>query len=142
MASPVYTYFGAILVVNTVDVSNDTVNFTMQSEVSVPEIAVYGTDQYRAAAGANKWSGEIECVYDYASSASTAYRLLLAELQSPTTGGLGCIFKPTGEGAGEEERTVYVVLKGMQHGDTAENIQTVTFPYTVNGQPGFATQTT
>ncbi len=144
MASPVYTYFGTIVVLkNTqVDVSDDVIEATLEGERAVPSVDVYGPSQTRTAAGSLKWTGKIRCVYDY-SSANTGYRILHTEFLTPTAGGLYVVFKPTGEGAGEQQRSFYAVLSGESQPDAgAGDIQKFEYPFTVNGQPTDATQTT
>jgi len=144
MAAP-YVYFGAVVALGNslVDSSDDTVEFTLEAERDVPEVEVYGPSQVRSATGSLKWSGQIRVVYDYLGGANKAYRLLQTELLTPTSGGYKCIFKPTGEGAGEEEILAYINLSGMNQPDAGgSDIQTRTFPFKVNGQPTIASQTT
>ncbi len=138
-----YTYAGSIIRIKTTDVSNDAIYCKLDGKKEVPSVAVYGSASPRTAAGNEEWTGEFQVVYDYATSSSTGYRILLTEWETPTVGGLGCIFKPSGEGSGEEEWTFYAVLETFKDiGEEAGNIQKRTFGFKVNGKPTRAAQTT
>lgn len=142
--SNTYIYQGAVLVIGGYDVSDDTVTITYSGEKTAPSQATYGPNSPRVPKpGKAIYTGEIQVIYDYATSATTASRLLLAEWTTPTDGGLGIIFKRTGEGSGEEEITIYIQLtKQGPIGGKAEEIQTDTYSFNIVGQPSSAAQTT
>ena len=142
--SNTYIYQGAVLVIKGTDVSDDTVSITYSGEKDSPSQKTYGPNSPRVPKpGVAVYTGEISVVYDYATGATTAARLLLTEWATPTTGGLGIIFKRTGEGSGEEEITLYIQLtKQGPIGGKAEEIQIDTYSFNVVGQPVSAAQTT
>jgi hypothetical protein len=143
-AGNVYTYSGAILVMKTVDVSDDTVKISYTGTKDAPMQKTWGTNSPRVPKpGPATYEGEVTVIYDYATGATTAARLLATEWATPTVGGLGVIVKPTGEGSGEEEVTLYLQLtKQGPIGDEADKIQVRTYSFNVVGQPTIATQTT
>jgi len=140
-----YTNFGGKVLLGPtfVDISDDVVEFDVSAETNIPGIEVYGPSQVRSIAGTTKWTGNIKVVYDYLGGVAKGYRVLMTECGTPTTGGLYCQYKPTGEGAGEEQQTMYIIVGYPKMDDRGgSDIQTRTFPFTVNGQVTSAAQTT
>lgn len=140
-----YTNFGGkvLLGPSFTDISDDTVEFEWSAETNIPDIEVYGPSERRSIKGTTKWSGQIKVVYDYVGGATKGYRTLLTECTTPTTGGLYCQYKPTGEGSGEEQQSGYIIVGYPTMDDRGgSDIQTRTFPFTVNGQVTSAAQTT
>ncbi len=145
MANEAYTNFGGKVLLGPTfkDISNDVVEFEWSAETAIPSVKVYGPLKSRAAAGSSEWKGHIKVVYNYIDGANTGYRVLLAEAETPTAGGLYCQYKPTGEGAGEEQEVGYIVVAQPKQDDRgAEAIQTRTFDFTVNGAVTSSAQTT
>lgn len=140
-----YTNFGGIVLLSPTfkDISNDVVEFDWSPETDIPSVKVYGPLKTRAAQGSTTWKGHIKVVYDYAGGANVGYRVLQAEADTPTAGGLYCQYKPTGEGSGEEMESGYIIVAQPKMDDRgADAIQTRTFEFTVNGTVTKAAQTT
>lgn len=142
--SNTYIYQGAVLVIGGHDVSDDTVKISYTGTKTAPMQPTYGANSPRVPKpGKAQYEGEISVVYDYATGATTATRLLAAEWATPSAAGLGIIFKRTGEGSGEEEITIYIQLtKQGPIGDEADKIQLDNYSFNIVGQPSIAAQTT
>jgi len=131
------TYQGAVVELSGTAVSDETTTFTLTPDNEMPTAMTF--DGQVSARGATTWEGEVTAVYDY--TAGSAYRLLLAEAETPTSGGYVMTFQPEGTSTSYEEIQVkaavgYPTIEAEGDG----GIQLRTFPFTLTLAPTFTAQ--
>jgi hypothetical protein len=128
------TYQGAVVELSGTAVDDETTEFTLTPDTDMPTAMTFAGQV--SAAGSTTWKGQITCVYDI--TAGSAYALLLAETQTPTSGGYAMTFQPEGATTGKEEIQVmaavgYPAIEAKGDG----GIQLRTFPFTLTTNPTF-----
>ena len=131
------TYQGSVAKLATNDVSDQTTAFKLTPTTNTPSVMTFGGSV--SAAGETSWTGEITVIYD--NSSGKAYSLLLAEAQTPTAGGYAIEFEAEGTATGNENIAVNAIVGHAAIEASGDGgVQTRTFPFTVNGDPVFTTQ--
>jgi len=128
------TYQGVVVLISATDVSDESTTFNLTPETDTPSAMTFAGQV--SAQGATTWSGELTAVYD--NTAGSAYKLLLAEAETPTAGGKLLVFRPEGSTSGKESIQVMAVVgyPGIEaEGDGG--VQLRTFPFSVTGTPTF-----
>lgn len=134
----IFTYTGAVLSINSVAMQDHTAEMTFTLNRDISEYVTWGGQS--AAPGPLKGSGSIRV--PVIETAASPYRTLLAELLTPTSGGIAVIFQPKGAGVGtNQEWTFNIVIGGGEHGGEGGDVQEGTFPFTITGAISYATQT-
>lgn len=131
------TFYGAVLKISTTAIEDGTVEMGLTVSRETPEATTWGGSI--SAAGSLKGSGNINTIYD--ETASSPYMLLMAELLTPTAGGLSIVFQPKGAGVGTNREITFNIVVGQgEFGGGGEDIQQVNFPFTTTGAIGDAVQ--
>lgn len=128
------TYQGSVVLLSATDISDEATTFTLTPETDTPSAMTFAGPV--SAQGATTWTGEMTAVYD--NTAGSAYKLLLAEAQTPTSGGYLVVFRPEGTTSGKES----IQAKAIVGYPTIEaegdgGVQLRTFPFSVTGTPTF-----
>lgn len=121
---------------NSVDCEDHTAEFNYNIERGLTDYPTFGGNLARA--GVLKLSGEIRVPID--ETAASPYETLLAELLTPTDGGIATVIRPLGAGSGNKEITGNVVIGSAPHGGAPADIQEAVFSFTMTTVPARAAQ--
>jgi len=131
------TYQGSVVTLAAADVSGEITTFTLTPTTNIPSVMTFGGQV--VAQGETTWEGEITCIYD--NTSGSAYKLLKAEVDSPTSGGYAVVFEPEGTATGNEQIAVTAVVGDAPIEAAGDGgVQVRAFPFTVNGTPTFSNQ--
>lgn len=130
------TLCGAVVTLATYDCSDATVEMTLTLTRETATVNTFGGKV--SAAGSLGGSGTITVVYDKTSH--SAFDTLRDQITTPTSGGIACVFRPEGTGAGKENWAFNIIVGEMEVGGSVGDIQQGKFTFETTGAIAITTQ--